>query len=253
MPAVNTPTLTLTDLANGSGVTATVAGSTTGSTNTIYAAQWAGGFVPQAHTSQGSRTGDGNVSLTLSTGYWWVYCRSTLAGSDGAVSLIKGVRVTDGDDSLFYQCLTAIQAKIQALSLPSPWTDPDNVFVRKFPWNRTAIAESATAGIWITPLSDQFRFVNNQADDWGLGIQITAGQASNFDLSTGITADLMLRQQIIGALLPTAGEQPLAGVSEVINIVIEPGPVLDAGAFQQNYDVGAFVARCIARRTRGLA
>jgi hypothetical protein len=251
MPAVNTPTLTLADSANGTGAVATVAGSTAGSTNTIFAANWLGGFVPQAYASYGSRTGDGAVSLALAVGYWFIYCRSTMAALDGAVSLVGGVRATSGATAIFDQCLDAIVAKIQALSLPSPWTSA-RVYRLKVPWTRGYITDSVKAAIWVSPLSDQFKQSTNQSDDWGLGCQVTAANVTNMDLTTGLPAHLLCRQQLVNCLLPRAGEAALAGVTEVMNVVIEPGPVLDAGGFQQNFDTGAIVARCFTRQNRTL-
>lgn len=251
MPAVNTPTLTLADSGNGSGAIATVAGSTSGSTNTIYATQWAGGFINQAYTSYGSRTGDGAVSLALGLGYWFVYCGSTKSGLDGANSLVSGVRVTDGAAALFNQCCDAIVAKIQALSLPSPWL-PANVLKVKFPWTRTLIQGTVSAGIWVSPVSDQIKQSLNQSDDWGEAVQITAAQISNTVLTTGLPAHLLCRQQIVDALLPVAGQSALAGVTDVYNVVIESGPVIDQASFQMQFDVGAIVARCMIRRTRGV-
>ncbi|MCI0358643.1 MAG: hypothetical protein L0211_09175 [Planctomycetaceae bacterium] len=251
MPAVNTPTIALADNGNGTGAVATVGNSTGGATNTIFAAQWAGGFVPQAYASYGSRIGNGTVSLALGLGYWFVYAASTLAGSDGAVSLVKGLRVTAGQEAIFDQCLDAIVAKIQALSLPAPWQTID-VVRRKFPWKRSLILPDIQAGIFVTPLNDRFVQVTNQADDWGEAIQITAAQATNLDLENGLPADLLCRQQLVDAFLPVHGQAPLSGVDSVYNIVIEPGPIIDPGAFQQNFDVSAIVARCLVRRTRGL-
>lgn len=251
MAAVNTPTISLTDNADGTGAIATVAGSTTGSTNAIYAAQWAGGFVGQSYASYGSRTGDGTVSLALGDGYWFVYCKSTKAALDGAVSLVAGLRVTDGEDAIWFQCLDAIVAKLQALDLPPPW-NPENIKSQRFPWNRSLINADIKAGIFVSPLSDQIRQATNQGDDIGYGCQVTVIQASNQELVDGMSSALLCRQQITNALLPVSGQAALSGVSEVMNVVIEPGPVIDPVAFQNQYDVGAIVARCITRQTRGL-
>lgn len=251
MAAVNTPTISLTDNADGTGAVVTVAGSTSGSTNAILAAQWAGGFVGQSYASYGSRTGDGTVTLALGPGYWHVYCRSTKAALDGAVSLVGGVRVTEGEEAVWFQCLDAIVAKLQALSLPPPWQS-EPIVSRRFPWNRGTITPDIKAGIFVPPLSDQYRQSTNQSDDWGLGCQVTAVQASNMGLVSGMSAHLLCRQQLVNALLPVAGQAALAGVSDVMNVIIEPGPVIDPAAFQNQYDVGAIVARCITRQARVL-
>lgn len=249
MSAVNTPTIRLTDNADGTGCVCTVSGSTTGSTNAIYAAQWAGGFVGQSYASYGSRTGDGTVSLSLGPGYWFIYCKSTKTGQDGANSLVGGVRVTDGEEALWFQCLDAIVAKLQTLSLQPPWQS-DRIVSQKFPWNRALLKADIREGIYVTPLNDQYAQRTNQSDDWGLGCQITVVQATNQHLTNGLSAAMLCRQQIVNALLPKAGEAVLAAVPEVLNLIIEPGPAIDPAAFQLQYDVGAIVARCIVRQTR---
>lgn len=251
MPAANTPTITLTDNADGTGAVATISGSTSGSTNTIRAASWSAGFVGQVYTSYGSRTGDGTVALALGLGYWFVECLSTKSGLDGARSLVVGCRVTDGEDADFQKCLDALVAKFKALSLPSPWSSA-NITSRKYPWNRGFLTDAIDGAVFVTPLNDRITPAQNESDDWGLAVQVTAAQKSNEDLTTGLSADLLCRQQLINAVLPRPGQAALPGVDNVYDLRIEPGPVIDEGAFKENYDVGAFVVRCIARRTRTL-
>lgn len=249
MPAI--PTLTLADNADGTG-TATVAGATSGSTNALYAAPWGGGFVPSDFTPAGSRVGNGTIAIALAAGYYWCYVLSTLSGQT-AISLVHGLRITDGELSIHEQCLDAAAAKIAALDMEPPWT-AIKIIKQKFPWNRGVLLEKdELAAIWVTPLNDQIRPVLNQADDFGLGVQITAAQKTNQHLTDGLTADLLCRQQLINAFLPVAGQAALAGVAEVHDVRIEPGPVIDPAAFGAQYDVSAFVIRCFNRRTRGLA
>lgn len=246
-----TPTITLTDNADGTGAVCAISGSTGGSTNEVFAASWAGGFVPAAFQSKGSRSGDGNVSLAMSAGYHWVYVKSTHSG-DEVVSLIKGLRVTDGEAAVFDQCLDAAVAEIQALQLPAPWGS-EAVAKRKFPWNRGMLAGGEKALVLVTPLNDRTRQVLNQSDDFEYGIQITAAVKSNEHLTEYLSADLLCRQQLMNAFFPVAGQAALSGVSQIYNVTVESGPVIDPASFDRMYDVSAFIIRCFERRTRGIA
>ncbi len=243
------PTLTLADNGDDTGAQATVAGATAGTTNTVYAAPWAGGLVPAAFDSYGSRAGNGTVDLTLAAGYWWIYVLSTLAG-ESEISLVQGLRVTTGDDAIHWQCLDGIAEKLRALTLPAPWL-ADTIIVRKFPWNRGLLSAGIDAGIFVTPVADRIEYATNLSDDFGLGVQVTAAIVGNQDLTSNLAEQLLNRQQIIGGLLPVAGQAALPGVPDVYDVRIEPGPVIDPGAFERQYDVSAVVVRCLNRRQRG--
>lgn len=244
------PTLTLADNGDDTGAVATIAGATAGTTNAVYAAPWHGGFVPAAFASYGSRSGNGTVDLALAAGYWWVYVLSTLA-AESAISLVRGLRVTTGDLSIFEQCLDGVVAKLQALTLPSPW-ESAAIVKQKVPWNRGMVSLTKDASIFVTPINEQFASVLNTADDFGAGVQVTLVRKGNQHLTDHLSAELLCRQQVANALLPSHGEQALPGVPDVYDVRIEPGPVIDAGAFLAQYDVGALVIRCLNRRSRGL-
>jgi hypothetical protein len=148
--------------------------------------------------------------------------------------------------SIFEKCLDAVLAKIQALPLTG--IDPLNWHKRKFPWNRATLQP----GGFVTPMNDRWVPATNESDDVEYPIQVTVVRASNQDLELNLSSHLLWREQIRHALLPRAGFPALAGVSEVINVIVEPGPVFDSGAFANQYDVGALIVRCIARERRGL-
>lgn len=247
---LNVPTLTLADNGNGTGAVATIAGATPGTTNAVYAAAWNGGFVPAAFASFGSRVGDGTVALALSNGYHWCYVLSTLAG-ESAISLVKGIRATSGLAAIFDQCMDAIVAKIQALSLPFPWAAAA-VKKYKVPFNRNMLGDGVDAGIFVAPANERINPVLNCADDFGEGIGITVARKGNQDLTAHLSAELLCRQQLANALLPSHGEQALPGVPDIYDVQIEPGPVIDPGAFLAQYDIGSLTVRCLNRRTRGL-
>ena len=96
---LTSPTLSVVDNGDGATATATVAGSDTGTTNTIYVAPWdsdgAYAFADD-FTDEGDRSNDGDVTLTLAPGRYWAYCVSSLAGDYGMSNFVF-FRVMDGD------------------------------------------------------------------------------------------------------------------------------------------------------------
>lgn len=91
--SVATPTLVIVD--NGDGtLTATISGSTAGTTNTVY--YLPADMLSEDWTELGSRSGDGDVTESLAVGAYWFHVVS--AGiSDEAVSNVVYARVTDAD------------------------------------------------------------------------------------------------------------------------------------------------------------
>jgi hypothetical protein len=129
--AIDSPVLAVADLGNGTGATATITLSDSGSvSNDVYTGSWGGGAENVTFTLENSRTGDGTVSLTLTTGFYWAYVVSS-DGSSYSVSNLVYFRVSDATEAIHVQCAEAVQAAIQALALTG--IDSDNVKVRKFP------------------------------------------------------------------------------------------------------------------------
>jgi len=244
--ALAVPTLTLTDNADDTGCVCAVTGSTAGSTNTLFSSPWSGGFIPAAFTSAGSRVGDGNVTLALAAGYYWVYCRSTKAGEDGVASLVYGVRVTTGALSIYEQCLDSVLATLQALSLSG--ISSANIVRRKVAWERRI----TLPGIIVTPPADTNGPATNGQNDFAYDVLLTIAQASNEDLTANLSRHLLWRQIITGTFLPVAGQAALAGVSAVHDVEVIHGPVVDGGSFKIGEDVQQLTVRCISRRNRGL-
>ncbi|MFA6245188.1 MAG: hypothetical protein WC655_29865, partial [Candidatus Hydrogenedentales bacterium] len=114
--SASTPTLTWADTGDGTGGTATVAGSYAASTNTIYYASYAGDSETMTWTSAGSRTGDGTVAVSLASGHYLLRCHSAV-GSDASDSSILYITVSNSTEVVEYRLATAIQARIQALTL----------------------------------------------------------------------------------------------------------------------------------------
>lgn len=106
-----------------SGTTATIAGSTAGSTNvlTVSLAVAGTGFT---WATEGSRTGDGDIALTLDAGYYWGIVTSTTADGS-AVSNLVYFRIGDFSGDLDHSPADIVRYLLIALghgTLP-PATD----------------------------------------------------------------------------------------------------------------------------------
>lgn len=237
----NTPALTAVDQEDGTGATATITGSTAGSTNVIYTAPLSSlGSV--SFTSSGTRVGDGTVDLALSSGLYWAYCVSTLSGVSATSNFIL-LRVSSGLDPIYYQCMDEVRDTILTLSL-SGIADAD-VRVQKLPWR----AQQVAPGIFITPTSESLnpREGTNERDDIGYPVQVVMIQASNRDQTSNFTRFLLLRQRIRWAF----HNQPMV-VPEVHTCYVEPGAVILPTAFEGQFDVQSLIVRCLSREQRGL-
>lgn len=89
--------VTIADAADGTGGTATIAGSAGGSTNTLYRAKFDGTEgVPLTWASMGSRTGDGTITITtgpMANYYLWYV--SNVSGGTTTVSPVVLYSLTD--------------------------------------------------------------------------------------------------------------------------------------------------------------
>lgn len=94
-PAPAVPTLTA--VVGGSGqVTFTIAGADLGTTNTLYV--WSN--LTDGWASQGSRTGDGTVVVTLANGRYFAHVVSTLSGQSTLSNVIT-LYITSGSGVIF--------------------------------------------------------------------------------------------------------------------------------------------------------
>lgn len=111
-----TPVLSITNHADGTGVTAGVAGSTVGSANTVYY-QAAGAAPTGSWTAGGSRTGDGTVVIGVAPGAYWFYVVSVLSGQQASSAVVYGQGTATVGNSPHNQILTAIGTIATAMGL----------------------------------------------------------------------------------------------------------------------------------------
>ena len=241
------PTLSLTDLADGTGATATISGSTAGTTNAVYTSRWLGGFVNAAFASAGSRSGDGTLALSLPNGYHWAYVLSTKAGEDGVVSAMGTVRVTDGEESDWKQCMDAIVAKIQTLSLSGLL--PANVEGGKFPMDREGLDKPAVLVGYIREAG--ITQVYSATDQIPLDFQVAIFKSSGEQSNAIDDQYPKWREQIRNLFSPTT-DSGLPAVPHVISTQVIPGDMYNLELFKVGLDAGALVVRCITQVNRAL-
>jgi hypothetical protein len=232
------PTLSIADQEDGTGATATVSGGDADATHTIYVSVWPGG----SFADEGDRVGNGTVDLSLTTGPYWAYCEASNDYGTASSDMVA-FRVTDGSESVLYQCLEAVRDVIRGLSLAG--VSSDDIVFRKLPWDR----EIDHPGVIVYPAPEAVQGATNLRDDVGYAIQVATIRVSNHDLVVGLDVTSLWRQQIRRAL----HAKPLSGVSEVYTARVEPKEVTWGPGFQNMYDVGLLTVRLIAREPQTVA
>lgn len=233
--------LTVVDNEDGSGATATIAGSEGGSTNTV-SVQAADG---ETWTEAGSRSGNGTVSLDLSPGYWWAKCDSEDGGST-TVSNVVRFGVTTSGQSVHERILDAVKAEIQGMVVASLLTGlrVGQVYRKMVPDDKAVIFPA----VFITPeAAETFEVVTNYRDDIGYPAVVYLTNRNAKEYTAGLPPFLLWRHRIIKRFRT----QRLSAVSEVIGCTIEPNVVIDPKLPWYDYVVSAFILRFKAREYRG--
>lgn len=241
--------LALTDNGNGTGLVATVSGSSPGSTNQLFAARHYGGVLSASWSSLGTRTGDGTIAGSITTmGDYWLYLVSTLAPAVN-VTAVRAFRVTNGqNDSQFLRILQGVVSRLQSLSLAG--VSPSDIVWQKIPWKRGDVVP----GIFVSPTKENGDGGSNQTDRIGYGVQVTSVRAGNNKLTDNLDVELAWRQMQRRAfqVTPYADAGTILGVPGCYEIEVEPGPVIDYGSFTNGLDVNAFVLRVYCEEPRGI-
>lgn len=232
------PSLSVTDLQDGTGATATITGSS-GGTVTVYAQQvTTTPLTTPAFAPVGSRTGNGTVALSLAVGYWWVYA---LEGS--SLSALAYASVTDSATALHERCLQAVLARLQGLTLAG--LDPANVYDQTVP-NDQLITLPAII-LSIEGESETTPGTTTNKDDIGYPIRLWLCDRNDASTDEKRPRWLLWRQQIHRALR----NQRLAGITEVMTVRVTPLTVIDPRIPALQYMVSGLRLTCLARETRG--
>jgi hypothetical protein len=248
--SINSPTLAVADQGDGTGATATVSGSTAGTTNTIYTSSFSGATGSGSWTNSGNRVGNGTVDLSLSVGHYFAYCDST----NGSLSEVSGpvyFVVTSTTQSIYYQILAGVQSRLQAISLAD--IPNGQIGLCKLPLILHTKQQSIDMPcVLVAPTRDVMPGGDGVTtlDDVTYGVHVVAVDTDN--RSTSIDTDmkkyLLWREQIARAFR----SQRLSGVDEVVTCTCEPMDVTDLPKWIAEYQSCGFILKFTSREPRGL-
>lgn len=241
-------TFTITDNANG---TVNFSGTATPDAScTLY-------YCPFSSTTMSTWTELTGVGLTGSTttvtgltvpvGIHWF----RLTAADGTTVLIYK-RVTNGEQSIHYKCLTGVQSVLQSLALST--IDSDSIEVLKMPDTKTLEAEktnpSKLPGILICPIgTEKMTGGTNTQDDIGYPVSVFIVAKDDRNLRDNINLYTRWRQLAIRALR----DYKSIAVAGVHRAIIEPAPIIHPGGWNAGMLITAFTVRYLSRESRGVA
>ncbi len=214
--------LTVADNTDGTGGVATITGSDTASTNTVYRSAWPSLTYYFPWLSTATRTGDGTIAVTPGTGigtFFW-YAAGMVSAAPALSSVIQQP-LTDQTTSVHNRCLLAYQQQIQ--NLPLSGLAASNVQIAWLPDAKFLEALVSWPAVFVTPLDSEGQpGMLNSEDDIEYPVLV-----SIVDLFGGpqaaIARRLLWRQQIFRWFR----HQRLLGVPEIITTDVVPRPIVD--------------------------
>lgn len=240
-------TVTIADNLDGTGGVATVAGSTVGSTNTLYRAEFRGHAGPSLFASAGTRTSDGTITLStgpMRTFYLW-YVKS-VSGAVESVSPVVCQALTDES----YEAVRTrlIAAVIDTLKLLGLEGIDDSAIVFRAD-EQDPCQQWPAAMVLFDPTPDVYAGGTNIRDDLGYGIKVAFQDRS--DRRSGANVDKWARWRELGER--AFRNQRLTGVSESVTCFIEPSVTADPAPPIYEQVVSSFTIRAVCREVRGIA
>lgn len=247
-------TVAVADEGDGTS-TATIAGSSAGTVE-VFTSAWEGAAGATGDwTSQGSRAGDGTLTLTLGDGYYWAKADETSASKH---SVPYYWRQTSAVDAIMWQCLNAIQARLQGMTFSAEASDSattiqsGSIMVGKLTWPKYV----EKPGILITPYGAETMHREagtNIRDDVDYSILVQIMDRDGHDMDENLQTFLKWREQIAKAFR----NQNLVGVSaaDVYLVYVTPAAILDKKTWESEARlfISSLVIHCLARETRGLS
>lgn len=245
------PALSVADHTNGSGATATITGADTPANINVFTHSVDGQLGSGNWSLTGSRTGNGNLTLSLPVGYYWFKAESTLPGGLATSNLVYQ-NVTSGDTAVLYRCLRAVQARLQLLTLEG--IASSSIVVQKIPLDRSlgTAAGHQLPALLVSPEQESMdpKAGVNQRDDVGYGVRVTIVDRDNQERTreANLGHYLLWRQQIARAFR----QQRLSGVAEIYTCIVEPDQVVGSEAWAKNLFASSLVLRFLSREGRGM-
>lgn len=236
-------TLAISDNRDGTGAVATVSGSDSGSTNNVYAAIFGGQTGALTWALVGTRTGDGTVAVSLPVGYYVWTVLTTSAGVTTQGNAVWQNLSNTAIESPHYQCLVAIQTRLQGLNLEGIGS---NVLVKWLPRDLEKV--DTLPAIIVAPVGKEGQGPGlNNHDDIDYPCLVAIIDAQNKDYTANLARDLYWRWRVF----QSPRHQRLAGVPNVMTVSITPDYVVNPMLFDKNRFYSALLFMCRNRETRG--
>lgn len=243
--------ISITDSANGTGGTATITGSDSAQTATIYA-QRAG---TRVWSSAGSRSGNGTLSLTLTPGYYFAYCQGTVSSTTSLSPVIGQFAITSETEAVHHRVKQAIYNEIidfAPATLPriiDSTSGEPNVLVDIWTgtpdwWNDPRIA---FPGIFIWTWDREQKQGGTNVDDyWGKMVAV-AYLDRHSAMDTSMLPTILRYREI---LIRKFNNQRLPAVSEVIFCEVEPLTIAEPMIAKQELYQSSFLIRARTDESR---
>ncbi len=244
------PSLSVADHGDDTGTTATISLSEPDAENTVYLQQFSGDGSIGPWQMAGTRTGDGDVELSVPAGHYFAY----VASAGDTLTMVSGVVyfvVTDGALALHARCLDAVQARIRALALPD--LDDARVIVQKFPTDRNLVGDEGVGlpAVVVSPRRAAMppTVGTNGFDDVHYDVLVTIFDRDNQEptLVADLDRQLLWREQIARAFR----NQRLTGVPEIINAEVDPVEELSKDGWKHQLMISNLLLRFTSRESRG--
>lgn len=240
--------LTIADAGDGTGGTATVAGTGGAASVSLYRAAFTGEMGAQSWTLAGTRTGDGTIALAspspVPLGFWLWRADSVLAGVTSVASAYQNL--TDATKAFQAQVLDAVAVRIRSLGLAGL----DSVNVRR-KWTPRKVPAQSGSAVFVCPGEGEgFPEVMTGTDDTDLPVAVHIITPIGDDETADLDRVSLWRQKILRAV----ANQRLDGVPQVLKAVPYTARIFDQAAFTQaKHAVGSIGFRFRLRWTRGLS
>jgi len=248
-------TLTISDKQDGTGATATIAGSQPGSVNTFFTIDVRLVVQNQGLTNwvqQAQLVGDGSVTLPLfAPGYYWCYVSSAVPNQPASISPLAFFPCTISGTSPFQQIRLAVQARIQMLNLPgfqapAQGITPDRVYLQSAPTAKNIMYPC----VLIASEDEQegFEGGTNLRDDIVYPLRVFIVDRADITYEKMLPTYLQWRETIMSAF--RFGR--LGQVPTVWKCVPQPLLVINEGVLEKYQNVvSGMVLRFYSREARG--
>lgn len=244
-------TLTWADAADGTGGTATIAGADAEAVTVYAQVVDATGLRSPTWVEVGTRSGDGTVSVTLTPAYYWARADGEVSGSPAISNLVYAL-ASDHEDALASRCVDAVAARlaglIMAAASDAASASSPNERVYKHALPNENLMQYPCILLSHESTQETQEGMTTGKDDIGYPIRVRLIDRADAIQPARRKLWLMWRQQMFRGLR----NQRLAGITEILTVKVEPGPVLDPQPPEYQIVVLSFVVRCLVRETRGV-